>query len=155
VIWDIAWVELLHEIKEVVFLKINLDNKIINEHERTMKLLMMNLAVLYPYHSHDPSVQIKKKKVTFTNSTKISIRTKITKADTLVEALQTTKKAVVDSKNGVICFRMNKLPIISGWKLITKRFEDSRLKPLMLTRFPVPKNDRFNSKRSLNPRNRW
>jgi len=98
----------------VVFLKTNLDNKMINEHERTMKLLMMNLAMLYPSLSHDPSVQIKKKKVTFTNSTKISIRTKITKAEALVEALQTATKAVVDSKNGVICFRTNKPPIING-----------------------------------------
>jgi hypothetical protein len=98
----------------VAFLKIKIDKEIINEHVRTMKLLMMNLAMLDPCSCHDPSVRIKKKKVTFTNSTKMSIRTKITKAEALVEALQTATKAVVDTKNGVICFRTNKPPIING-----------------------------------------
>jgi len=138
----------------VAFLKIKIDKEMINEHVRTMKLLMMNLAMLDPCSCHDPSVRIKKKKVTFTNSTKMSIRTNKTKADALVEALQTATKAVIDSKNGVISFKRNRPPIISGWKDITRRLEDSRLKLLMLMRFPVPKNARFNSKRSLNPRNR-
>lgn len=119
-----------------------------------MKLLMMNLAILDPCSYQDPSVRIKKKNVTFTNSTKISIRTNITNAEALVAALQTATKAVIDKKNGVISFRRNNPPITSGWKEITMRLEDSRLKPLMLMRFPVPKNARFNSRRSLNPRNK-
>ena len=138
----------------MAFLKTKLEKEMTNEHARTMKLLMMNLAMLDPCSCHDPSVRIKKKKVTFTNSTKMSIRTNITNAEALVEALQTATKAVINSKNGVISFRRNKPPIIRGRKEITKRLEDSRLKPLMLMRFPVPRNARFNSKRSLNPRNK-
>jgi len=45
---DIAWLELTQEIKEVAFLKTKLDIEMINEHARTMKLLMMNLAMLDP-----------------------------------------------------------------------------------------------------------
>ena len=105
----------------MAFLKTKLDIEMINEHARTMKLLMMNLAMLDPCSCHDPSVRIKKKKVTFTNSTKMSIRTNITNAEALVEALQTATKAVIDSKNGILSFRRHKPPIIRGWEVITKR----------------------------------
>ena len=126
----------------------------IKEQPRTMQLLTMNLAMLDPCCCHDPSVRTRKKNVILTNSTKMNIRTKITKAETLVEALQTATKAVIESIKGEMSLSINRELLIRGWKEIAKRFEDYRLSPLTLRRLQVPKKARLSRRRSLNARNK-